>query len=271
MQNALYQLIVDIGGFAQEKTLYDFFIPPLLTILYLPFIFALLVYMSYEDAMLRVNFSIENKWHRTFAKFLVMVAFNVRLELLERWRSSLHMNNIQSFRDVWNSVVKIFRMRTMERNPKPVDIKDGWSPYEAKDVLSSLVFKAGYYKELFDGEWHASSPYVEIGDGAIPNNIAYYLDGDDHAARVLKLNMHINEVSNAPEAHERFCEAGVALFEYATKTNAPKWLSDSLIQGLDAEATIGNVNVYVEKEEFPNKRRNGYSVKLSMNHTSKLY
>jgi len=80
----LYMLTTNFGEFGQEKTLYDFFVPPLLTLFYLPFIFIMLVYSTYEQVFIRLEFAIKNKFHRYLAKLYALVMFNVRLSILER-------------------------------------------------------------------------------------------------------------------------------------------------------------------------------------------
>jgi hypothetical protein len=142
-----YMLFTDTAEIAQEQTLYDFSIPPMLTLCFFPFLFGLVVFTTYETVRIRANYAIQRKGHRRFAKFLAMIFFNVRIELLERWSSSLPQQNIQSYGDVWNSVRSIFKMRAAERHPKPVDFKDGWSPCIAKDALLSLGSKTGYYRK----------------------------------------------------------------------------------------------------------------------------
>ena len=44
----IYMLVTNFREFAEIQTLYDFYIPPLLTIMYLPFIFIMMMFFSYE-------------------------------------------------------------------------------------------------------------------------------------------------------------------------------------------------------------------------------
>lgn len=75
----LYMLITNFGEFGKEKTAYDFFIPPVLTIFYLPFIFFMLVYSTYEQVFVRLRFSIKSRFHRYAAVLFAFILFNVRL------------------------------------------------------------------------------------------------------------------------------------------------------------------------------------------------
>lgn len=58
--NATYNLITDFDGFAKLGTLKDFGIPIVLSILLIPFIFALLIYTSYENAFIRIKQCIQD-------------------------------------------------------------------------------------------------------------------------------------------------------------------------------------------------------------------
>lgn len=259
-----YMLFTDMDEIAKEQTLYDFLIPILLTLCFIPFIFRLMVYTTYETVRIRTNYAIQRKGHRRFAKFLAMIFFNVRIELLERWSSRLPQQNIQSYGDVWGSVRSIFKMRAAERHPKPVDFKDGWSPYIAKDALLSLGFKTGYYRKSENEEWFSSCPYIDVGDGILPNRIWYGVEGDQDTAKKLTLMIYVNDPSTAIEIHEKLLEAGSLLFKYATGLEIPETLKEALKDGTDIKQKIANKTITVEKEMFANKTRNGYSVKFTI-------
>src|SRR3990167_6852842 len=256
----LYMLVVNTGEIAKEQTFYDFSIPPLLTLFFLPFIFSLLVYMTYENVFIGLKLTIEKPGHRYFAKCMAMIVFNVRIELLERWVSSLHSHKVQSYWDVCTSALRIFRMRAAERNPKPVDIRDGWSPYEAKDILLSHDLKTGYYRELYENDWFSSSPYLDIGTGVFRNNIAFYLSGDKDAVKEMKLIVNVNSPEEGGTALEKLLDTGKTLYEYATGIEMPALMQEALINGDNFEQLVDHIKISVNKEMFANKSRGGYSV-----------
>ena len=45
---AVYNLAVDLQAIAKQETAYDFFVPPLLTLLFIPFLYFMVVYSAYE-------------------------------------------------------------------------------------------------------------------------------------------------------------------------------------------------------------------------------
>lgn len=85
----LYMLTTSFGEFGNEKTAYDFFVPPLLTLFYLPFIFFMLVYSTYEQVSIRLIFPIKNKLHRNLAIIYALILLNIRMSLLDRWSNHI--------------------------------------------------------------------------------------------------------------------------------------------------------------------------------------
>lgn len=262
MMYAVYMLFADVGKIAKEQTIYDFIIPVLLTFLFLPFIFFLMVYVSYENVLIRLQYSIKEPRHIVFSKVLVMLVFNVRIELLERWASTLTSEDTSSYRGIWNSVIKIFKMRRAERILKNVDPTLGWCPYKSKDILMDQGIKTGYYHESY-GEWYAASPLVDIGGGIFPNNIAFYIDGEESVAKSLKLKLNVNNIKAADLAHEEFTNFAETLYKFLTGSNLPSWLSEALLSGRTVNETMNDfINISVEKEAFHNRAFDGYDIKF---------
>lgn len=121
----LYMLATSFGEFANEKNAYDFFVPPLLTLFYLPFVFFMLVYSTYEQIFIRLKFSIANKSHRNLAKIYALVLLNLRLSLLDRWSYHIYRIKVESHADLVESFRHIFKVRRAESNPIDVLIDLG--------------------------------------------------------------------------------------------------------------------------------------------------
>ncbi len=258
----LYMLTTNFGEFGKEKTAYDFFVPPLLTLCYLPFIFIMLVYSSYEEAFVRLKFSINNRFHRYTAKFYAIVLFNLRVSQLERWSYQVARENIESHSDLVDTFKHIIKVRSSERNPREVPIEQGWSPYKAKDFLVNEGLKTRFYNRLFEEEWSASSSMEEFNDGIFPDNIAYYVEGSEEAANVLKLKVNVNDAARSQQACEKLEEMAEAL--------SISSLNQPLSEGM--KNAISNCESYSEKcegkkmsfdiERWPNHRFNGYDLKF---------
>jgi hypothetical protein len=180
---------------------------------------------------------------------------------LERWAATLVNLESDTYRGILDSVLKIFKMRAAERNPQDVDIKEGWSPYRAKDALVAYGFKTGYYHEL-QGEWFAYSPAIDVGGGIFPSNISYYVDGTEKTAKILKLKMNINNPETDGLAHALFLSAGKSLYEYATNMSPPLWLEEALLKGCPVDKVMDCFKISIKKDEFHNRSFGGYDVKF---------
>lgn len=258
----LYMLITDFDKFGQEKTAYDFFVPPLLTLCYLPFVFFVLVYSTYEQVFVRLRFSINNRLHRYAAKLYSLILFNFRLSLLERWSFQVAKTNIESHSDLIESFKYIFKVRHSEKNSKEIPKEQGWSPYKAKEFLVNEGLSTGFYNRSFDDVWFASSPMKEFGDGIIPDNIAYYVEGSEDVAKVLKLKVNVNDASRTNHA----CETLEAMAEALSLNSLSLPLSNEM------KIAISGCNSYSEKvegktialvvEHWPNHKFKGFDLKL---------
>lgn len=258
----LCMLITNFGEFGKEKTAYDFFVPPLLTLCYLPFVFFMLVYSTYEQVFVRLRFSIQSRFHRYAAKLYAFILFNVRLSLLERWSFQVAKANIESHSDLIDTFKYIFKVRYSEKNPKEVPKEQGWSPYKAKEFLVNEGLSTGFYNKSFEEEWLASSPMEEFSDGIIPDNIAYYVEGSEDVAKVLKLKVNVNDASRTHQA----CEKLEAMAEALSISSLNLPLSNGM------KSAISGCNSYSEKvedkiitlvvEHWPNHKFNGFALKL---------
>lgn len=258
----LYMLVTNFGAFGKEKTVYDFFVPPLLTLFYLPFIFVMLVYTTYEQVFIRLKFSIKNEFHRYLAKLYALVLFNVRMSLLDRWSYQVARANVESHADLIETFKYIYKVRSAEKNPKEVSNTIGWSPYKAKSFLSKEGIETGFYNWLFEEEWSASSPLIEIGDGIIPDNIAYYVEGTEEVANTLKIKINVNDSARSKMAQIKLIELAKALSLLSLKQGLSEQMKNAILQGKQYSEKCGNKNITLAIEKWAGHKFNGYDLKF---------
>jgi hypothetical protein len=258
----LYMLATNFGDFGKEKTAYDFFVPPLLTLCYLPFVFFMLVYSTYEQVFVRLKFSIKNRFHRYVAKCYAFVLFNVRIGLLDRWSYEVARVNIESHSDLVETFKYIFKVRSAERNPKEVSQAQGWSPYKAKNFLLSKGVNTGFYNRLFEEEWFASSPMEEFSDGIIPDNIAYYVEGSEEVANILKLKVNVNDAARSQQAREKLEEMAEALSISSLNQSLSEEMKNAISQCEPYSEKCENKTFSLVVEKWRNHSFNGYALKF---------
>ena len=257
----VYMLATNFGGIAKEKTLYDFIVPALLTILYLPFIFVLMVYSTYEQVSVRLRFSIKNNMLRYVAMVYAILVFNVRIYLLERWSGHVARENIDSHSDLINSFKHIFRVRKAEKNPVDVPCEDGWSPYKAKYFLSKEGLEAGNYNKSFE-EWYASSPMMEFGEGIIPDNIAFYIEGTEKIANTLKIKLNINDSSRSNVSQKKLLDVSNVLCHASLNRGLSDVIKNAILNAKPYTEAHGNKKVSLQKEIWRKHAYGGYDVKF---------
>jgi hypothetical protein len=262
----IYGLFTNVGEFAKEKTAYDFMVPVLLTVFYTPFLFFMMLYSTYEVTFIRVNYFIKSKWMRVFFKCMAIIVFNYRIELLNRWVSSLVHVNTSFFRSILYSIYEIFKLRKAERSSYNVPKNEGWCPYSAKDFLVQEGLDTGYYHRSFE-EWFASSEMVEFGDEIIPCNITYYVNGLEKKAKQLKISINVNNQSMTELALEKLVQTSSSLFEKAIGEHIPDDILSSIKVGDEISVKHGGKKVTLIKNYWPEHKRGGFDIKFLLSNT----
>ena len=204
----VYMLLTNLAEFANEKTIYDFATPPLLTLLYLPFIFLMMVFTTYESVFIRFKIAIKDPAVLRYAKIYSALKFHVRIKSLERWAKLLICEGISggiiSKARIKETVNELFKIVATERNPPVIPKEKVWSPYIAKNFLNKEGLSTGYYDPVSfasNDEWYASSQLVKFGDGTFQNQISYSISGNETLANELDLRATIFSPEFSQSAH----------------------------------------------------------------------
>lgn len=258
----IYMLVFDISKLANKETLRDFYIPSLLTLFYLPFIFLIVLHLTYDSEFRKLQFFINDKWLRFYAKVLAIILFNLRISLLERWVLNLAYQRPESITEINKSFRIIFRTISAEGNPQKIDPSLGWSPYMAKDFLSAVGIVTGHYHPVGLNDWYANSEMVKLGDANIPNNISYYVIGEEKIAESLKLILNVNAPDTAFSAHDKLLTSAKLLLSKAIDIKLPIEIESAIKNGINYSVVIGNYSVAVEKQLWPCHRLGGYDIQF---------
>jgi len=259
-----YMLATNFGKFAKEQTIYDFYIPPLLTFLYLPFIFIMMVFTTYSEVFVRLQFFIKELKLRRFAKIYSMFKFHFRIKLLERWASTLPFQDITSKEDIKKTVKQIFKMVSVEKEPPEVPLQEGWSPYAARQFLLTEGIETGYYHPSVPEEWFASSPPIDVGKDVIPNSITYYVDGNESTAKSLKLILNVYSRESAIMAHSKLLSSVRTLLKAALDLDVSSEMEAAIMKGENQVFNLGSFVATVEKNDWQQNHFGGYDVRFAL-------
>lgn len=262
-----YLMVADFGKVASREGVYDFIVPPLLTASYTPFIAFMVIHTTYQTIFIRLRLFIKRRPIELYARLAAMLLFNFRISLLERWFSNVALRNLESIFDVNQSIRQIFEMVAREKNPPEVDRSEGWSPYEAKDYLRSEGIETRYYHPVDPEdckEWFCCSNMVEFGQGLFPNNVAYYLTGNEQAVKSLKLKLNVNAPEHASEAHAKFLSIASVLARNALGLELADVLEKTITPGVEGTIELPDFKIEVSKNIWPNHALGGYDLGLEL-------
>lgn len=268
-----YLMISDIGTVASGSGIQDFIVPSLLSTLYVPFIAFMVLYSTYQRVFIRLRSSIKKRHLEFYAKLIALLVFNFRTTLLDRWATNVAKRHVNGVGDIHQSVRQIFRMVASEQSPPIVDQSDGWSPYHAKDFLVSEGINTGHYHPLDpedESEWFCGSDLIEFGEGLFPNNIAYYLSGNQQEVKSMKLKLNVNEPDHEAEAKERLLSASDTLVRKATGLDFRGIFEKTIRQGSDETIEGSGFKVTVTKTTWPNHELGGYDLGVELSASNKI-
>lgn len=251
----VYMIFADFGELAQTKSIYDLLVPTTLSIMLLPFLYLLATYTSYQGVFVRLKFWIKEPSLLRYTKWATIKRFHFRFAKLVRWFDSVPRINIKSKADVDKSIDNVFRQLKEESNPSTVDKRLGWSPHIAKDYLAGVGIVTGFYKNIYDDIWHVSSKYLEMGNSIMPNNIAYYVEGNREVAKSLKLKLNVNEPSESSDAKEQFLNIANLLCCQAIDSELPDSLRDAISQEKNSEIATENRKLSIVKSAWDKAER----------------
>lgn len=103
----IYKISTDFGSFANESNLTNFFLPPILTFFYLPFIYFLALFISYEFFFVRLKHFIKEKRSFKLAKRKILTSFHFKLKKLNKFAADYIRLNVESNNDI-TIAIKIF-------------------------------------------------------------------------------------------------------------------------------------------------------------------
>lgn len=261
---SIYMVFFDFGKIANQDSIRDFYVPPLLTLTYLPFIFIMMLYITYENEFLKLQFFINNRWLRIYAKACALFLFNVRIVLLGRWIASLAFYKPHTISEVHKSIRQIFKMVSIESSPPKINNSEGWSPYTAKDFLADLGIKTGYYQFVGGNEWYSNSEMIELDEAIFPNNISFYIIGNEHVAILLKLILNVNSPESIIIAKNKLLSSAKLLFIRATNLPFPNEIEEVIEKGINYSFEVENYSVVIEKHDWPTHIYGGYDINFSI-------
>lgn len=137
-------------------------------------------------------------------------------------------------------------------------------PFQACNLMSEIGLKTGGWKNHYEQEYGCSSPYKDIGEAfPLPNNIAFYAEGDRDSVKLVKLVLNINDPSSETIANEVLQYTASILIPKISGEMLSTSIQSAISHGNNFSEKIGTSMVNVVRENWPTGK--GYEIKVIIN------
>jgi len=100
----MYQTIINIQSYTNFNSFLDFILPVIFSLLLLPFLWILVVYIAYEEVFIRLKFIVPDSALHPYIKQSLMLNFKGRTDLLDAWFKTAWHNDFKSKKDIDQSI-----------------------------------------------------------------------------------------------------------------------------------------------------------------------
>lgn len=238
----------DYMELASVANLREFLVPLQLSLMFMPWLFALSIYATYERIFSALRFGVKDDRLRRYARRRAILAFRTNLDLLKRWRRQVFVDRPGSREDIDAIIRQVKKVYREERDPPPVPLEIGWSPYRAKEFLAALGFESEDYHPSFDG-WRCASKSRGAGSKFTLNEVRYSIEGQEGVATVLELHLEVWEEEGGEETEARFWQAIPHLLAHAVGNRIPEAIITEIEQNRQVDATFGHWTISLTYEQ----------------------
>lgn len=186
--NSISQILEVPDDFFDFETLRAFILPIYLTIGSIPFLYAVHCYTHIETAWIQIDRkTFQSEELKRYAKKRFILTFLVQPWLLRRAIRQFHIMPAKEKRDIEEIIQDIFQYEREKVNIPAVDDKFGWSPYFAREFLSTENLRTPDYHATYADEWWSGLASRELCDPHGFNFVSYSFSGVKGLVQKIKL------------------------------------------------------------------------------------
>lgn len=263
---AVWRAASDLPGLVTMDNLREFVVPIFLSLMFLPFLFFLTLFVAYQAAAVRVHFAIPDKRLGVYAFLRGVAAFGYDLDRFDRYLRDPRWHDNPTPQTVRDIIAELRLQRRHERSPPPVNPADGWSPHLAREFLAKVGLRTNDYHRSFE-DWWAQSPMVKVGGDIFDDHLSYRIYGTQTAATRLKLVLDVTE-PGTPEASEaKFYAVGGELIRQAVGPDQAEAFLLAAVANPLAERNFNGVRITLQHNVWGgNERLRRYERRLLIVH-----
>lgn len=262
---ATFRIINDVTSISNTEVLKDFLIPAILSIMFLPAVYLISLYLTQESTFIGLERSAIKPELIPYARWQAFMGFGFSKSDMQRWRSLVVLRELKTKADIHDSIRLINELKRTEKNPPTVSALEGWSPFQAKKFLSRSGIKTGYYHPYFDDDgWSASSAYKVIEENPHLDNVAYYVYGNKEAATKLELVLNVHSAQHSGISIQKMIDYSTTLYLAALNKTLPKEIESAIRNKRNYKITSPNRAISVSVNKWLEHKLNGFNIKLSV-------
>ncbi len=263
---AVWQAASDLSRLVTMDNLREFVVPILLSLMFLPFLFFLTLFVAYQAAAVRVQFAIDDKSLRIYAFLCGMAGFGYDLDRFDRYLRDPRWHDKPTRQTVRDIITELRLQRRHERSPPPVNPEDGWSPHLAREFMTNVGLRTEDYHRSFE-DWWAQSTMVKVGGDIFDDHLSYRIYGTQTAATRLILVLDVTE-PGTPEASEaKFYAVGGELIGQAVGADEAQAFLLAAVANPLAERDFNGVRIILQHNVWSgNERLRRYERRLLIVH-----
>lgn len=256
--NGIYQTILSFDGFATMHNLREFLAPLFLSVLFLPYLYAISIIMTYETVGVATRFLIKDESLHSYAMRQALLHFRFDLDCLQRWRRNIGIFHPESKEQILEIISEVKSLKRRERQSEFVPYDLGWSPYASTKFLAKNGLETDDYHRSYDDQWWASSRVLQVeNESLFHGSIVYYVSGDEKAVKRLKLTLNVTDGSGGVTSDERFSAICEVLLKHAIG-EVPIDLLGHAMNGEQIDKVIGGRRVRLTRDDHVHTKMHGY-------------
>lgn len=255
----------DIYNIISIKNIREFFMPFLLWIMFIPFIFTISVYMAYEEVFIHLQMKTKQAPIVQYARWRAIFAFGWNIDGVKRLSRDIRSRDIADKQGVKEAIGEIKRLFKAEKNPPLVTSAEGWSPYAARIFLEEYGLDTEDYHRS-QWEWCAHRLSVKLSNEVLADRISYYVSGHEFAVTRLRLALDGSNQNDEKQAQRAFDERALTLLAKIFEAGEATAIY-SRAQASELEAVvIDGVRIWLEQSNWGDDRLGGYVRNLIIQH-----
>lgn len=264
--SVVIHLLYHYSDYLNLQIFLKFIIPLLLSLLFLPLLYAISMLIHYEIAFVVLKRHFRDQSVYRYAMLIAMIRFNGDLPGMERWRNLILTKNLQSNEEIKQALDLIKSLQKAEKDSYTVNEGLGWSPFKIKDILVDKGLKTGDYNNTFDNEFCSISfPHRLNENNIFSDSITYMILGEQLVATELQLGLKVHTGNDSALSLFELMNCSEILYEGVFGEQLPKEIKKAILKSESYNTSNSLAKLFVKKELWLN-RSMGYSLDFTISH-----